>query len=181
MEGIMHRFIFLVMLLAAPVFAQDQATDLRTAAGCGPTKTQFDVKVDKKQHSVAQSESGKALVYVIEEYKSDPHFRTIGHVTTRAGLDGNWVGATHEGSYISFLVEPGAHRLCSDVQSMFAAALKLSEAVQLNAEAGKTYYYRVAVVDEHKQQTQLWVKAMDEPEGLLMVSKSGQSNWKVKK
>jgi hypothetical protein len=177
----MHKFIVLAMLLAAPVFGQDQATDLRTAAGCGPTKTQFDVKVDKKQHSVAQSESGKALVYVIEEYKSDPHFHTIGHVTTRAGLDGNWVGAAHEGSYISFLVEPGAHRLCSDVQSMFAATQKLSGAAQLNAEAGKTYYYRVLVLDDNKQEPQLWVKAMDEPEGLLMVSKSGQSNWKVKK
>jgi hypothetical protein len=37
------------------------------------------------------------------------------------------------------------------------------------------------VVDNNKQQTRAWVKAMDEPEGLLMVSKSGQSNWKVKK
>jgi hypothetical protein len=178
----MHRFIFLVILLAAaPVFAQDQVIDLRTAAGCGPAKTQFDVKVDKKQHSLGQSESGKALVYVIEEYKSDPHFHTIGHVTMRAGLDGNWVGATQEASFISFVVEPGAHRLCSDVQSMFAAAQKLSGAVQMNAEAGKTYYYRVVVVDNNKQQTQVWVKAMEEPEGLLMVSKSGQSNWKVKK
>ena len=153
---------------------------LGAAAGCGPTKTQFDVKVDKKLHFVTQSGSDKALVFVVEEYKTDPHFHTIGHVTARAGLDGNWVGATHEGSYISFLVEPGTHRLCSDVQSMFAAAQKLSGAAQLNAEAGKTYYYRV-VVDDNRQQPQLWVKAMDEPEGLLMVSKSGQSNWKVKK
>jgi hypothetical protein len=177
----MHRFIFLMLFLAAPVFAQDQSTDLRAAAGCGPAKTQFAVKVDNKQHSLAQSEPGKALVYVIEEYRSDPHFRTIGHVTTRAGLDGNWVGATHEGSYISFSVEPGTHRLCSDVQSIFAPALKLSGAAQLNAEAGKTYYYHVVVAENTKQQTQFWVKAMDEPEGLLMVSKSGQSNWKVKK
>jgi hypothetical protein len=64
---------------------------------------------------------------------------------------------------------------------MFAAAQKLSGAVQLNAEAGKTYYYRVVLVDKNKQRTQLWVKAMDEPEGLLVVSKSGQSIWKVKK
>ena len=177
----MHRFVFLAILLAAPVFGQEQAADLRAAAGCGPTKTQFDVKVDKKQHSVSQLEPGKALVYVVEEYRSDTHFQTIGHVTTRAGLDGNWVGATHEGSYISFLVEPGTHRLCSDVQSIFAAGQKLSGAAQLNAEAGKTYYYRVVVVDDHKQQSRLWVKAMDEPEGLPMVSQSGQSSWKVKK
>ena len=107
-------------------------------------KTQFDVKVDKKQHSVTQSGSDKALVYVVEEYKTNPRFHTIGHVTTRAGLDGNWVGATHEGSYISFFVEPGTHRFCSDVQSMLATR-KLSGAAQLNAEAGKTYYYRVVV------------------------------------
>jgi hypothetical protein len=67
------------------------------------------------------------------------------------------------------------------VQSRFAAALKLSGAAQLNAEAGKTYYYRVVVLEDNDRQPQLWVKAMDEPEGLLMVSKSGQSNWKVKK
>lgn len=176
----MYKSIILVMFLAAPVFAQDQPTDLRTAAGCGPTKTRFDVKVDNKQHSGAQSEPGKALVYVIEEYKSRPHFQTIGHVTTRAGLDGVWVGATHEGSYISFLVDPGTHRLCSDVQSIFAPE-KLSGAAQLNAEAGKTYYYRVVVVDSNKRQTQLRIKAMDEPEGLLMVSKAGQSTWKLKK
>ena len=60
----MHRLVFLAILLAAPVFGQEQAADLRAAAGCGPTKTQFDVKVDKKQHSVSQVEPGKALVYV---------------------------------------------------------------------------------------------------------------------
>ncbi len=177
----MHKFIFLALLLAAPVFGQEQATDLRTAAGCGPIKTQFDVTVNKKQHAVTQLESDKALVYVIEEYESDPHYHTFGHVTTRAGLDGNWVGAPHEGAYISFLVEPGAHRLCSDVQSMFAALQKLSGAAELNAEAGKTYYYRVVVADYDNRQPQLWVKTMDEPEGLLLVSKSAQSNWKVKK
>ena len=47
---------------------------------------------------------------------------------------------------------------------MFATE-KLSAAAPLNAEAGKTYYYRV-VVDDNRQQPQLWVKAMDEPEGL---------------
>jgi hypothetical protein len=176
----MYKVMLLVMFVAVPVFAQDQPTDLRTAAGCGPTNTHFDVKVDKKQRSLAQSEQGKALVYLVEEYRSDTRFHTIGHVTTRAGLDGNWVGATHEGSYISFSVEPGTHRLCSDVQSIFAPE-KLSGAAQLTAEAGKTYYYRVVVVDSDKRQTQLRMKPMDEPEGLLMVSKSGQSTWKVKK
>ena len=176
----MHKFLFLGFLLATPVLAQDQVADLRTEAGCGPAKTKFDVKVDKKQHTITQPEAGKALVYVIEEYQSDPHSQTLGHVTTRVGLDGKWVGTTHEGSYISFPVEAGTRRMCSDVQSMFAAARKLSGAAELNAEAGKIYYYRVVVLDERERQPQLLVKAMDEAEGLLMVSKSGQSTWKVK-
>ena len=177
----MRKLLLTWFLLAMPVFGQDQATDLRTQAGCGPADMKFDVKVDKKQHAVTQPEAGKALVYVIEEYQSDPHFQTIGHVTTRVGLDGKWVGATHEGSYISFPVEAGNRRMCSDVQSMFAAARKLSGAVELDAEAGKIYYYRVVVADEREKQAWLQVKRMDEAEGLLMVSKSGQSSWKVKK
>jgi len=173
------KFLLLGLLLATPVLAQDQAADLRTEAGCGPANTKFDVKVDKKLHAVTQPEAGKALVYVIEEYQSDPRFQTIGHVTARVGLDGKWVGATHEGSYISFPVEAGSRRMCSDVQSMLVG--KLSGAAELNAEPGKIYYYRVVVVDEREKQPRLQVEPMDEAEGLLMVSKSGQSTWKVKK
>ena len=176
----MHKFLVLGLLLATPVLAQDQTADLRAEAGCGPAKTKFDVKVDKKQHVVTQPEAGKALMYVFEEYQSDPRYPPLGHVTTRVGLDGKWVGATHERSYISFPVEAGTRRICSDVQSMFASAGKLSSAAEFNAEAGKIYYYRVVVVDDGTRQPRLWVKAMDEPEGLLMVSKSAQSSWKVK-
>jgi hypothetical protein len=108
--------MFLALLLAAPAFGQDQAADPRTAAGCGPAKAEFDVKTDKNQHSAAQPESGKALVYVIEDV-TNPHAMTFGTVTTRVGLDGNWVGANHGQSYISFAAEPGEHRVCVDWQS----------------------------------------------------------------
>ena len=94
-EGTVDKFLLLGLLLVTPVLAQDQAADLRTEAGCGPAKTKFDVKVDKKQHVVTQPEAGKALVYVFEEYQSDPRYPPIGHLTTRVGLDGKWVGATH--------------------------------------------------------------------------------------
>jgi len=177
----MQNYLFLALLVTAPAFGQNQAADLRTAAGCGPAKAQFDVKTDKKQHAVTQPESGKALVYVIEEEKSDPQYMQIGHVTTRVGLDGNWVGANHGESYMSFAVEPGDHRLCSDVQSIFASK-NLSEAADLTAEAGKTYYYRVEVwVGDHEHPPQLWVKAVDDAEGLLLISKLALSTSKVKK
>ena len=177
----MHKYMFLALLLAAPVFGQNQAPDLRTAAGCGPAKTKFDVKTDKKQHAVTQPEAGKALVYVIEQEDLDPHEMQIGHVTTRVGLDGNWVGANHEWSYMFFAVEPGNHRVCTDVQSMLVSAAKMSGAADLTAEAGKTYYYRVYVMTGEKEQSPyLRLKAVDEAEGLLLVSKSALSTWKVK-
>jgi len=75
-------------------------------------------------------------VYAIEEYQSNPDSQTLGHVTTRVGLDGKWVGATHEGSYISFPVEAGTRRMCSDVQSMFVPAGKSSGAAELDAYPG---------------------------------------------
>ena len=81
----------------------------------------------------------------------------IGDVTTRVGLDGTWVGANHGRSYVSFAVEPGQHRVCTDWQSSFKAVQKLSGAADLTAEAGKTYYYRMEVTipwKEHAAQVQ---------------------------
>ncbi|MFY9531896.1 MAG: hypothetical protein WAR24_23580 [Candidatus Acidiferrales bacterium] len=39
--------VLLLLLLASPVFAQDQAAVARAAAGCGPDQVEFDVKTDK--------------------------------------------------------------------------------------------------------------------------------------
>lgn len=175
----MYRYIFVALLLAAPAYGQNQAANLREAAGCGPAKTQFDVKTDKKQHTVKEPGPGKALVYVFEEYKTNPGFM-IGHATTRVGLDGNWVGANRENSYMFFAVAPGDHRLCSDVQSRFASR-KLSAAADLVAEAGQTYYYRVVVKDMRQKQPQVYLKQIDNAEGVLLISNSALSTSHAKK
>jgi len=177
----MHKYMFLALLVAAPVFWQNQAPDLRTAAGCGPEKVKFDVKTDKKVHAATQPDSGKALVYVIEEEKYDPQHKPLGHITTRVGLDGNWVGANHGESYLSFAVDPGEHRVCSDVQSIFAPK-KMSGATDLAAEAGKTYFFRVEVWSgDEEHPPQLRLKAVDPSEGLLLISHSALSTSKAKK
>jgi len=178
----MHKFMFLGLLLVAPVFGQDQATDMRTAAGCGPTKTQFSVKVDSTLHTVTQAGPGKAMVYVAVEETPAPNQFEIGDVTTRVGLDGKWVGANHGRSYISFVVEPGDHRVCTDWQSMFKSAQKLSGAADFKAEAGKTYYFRAHVTVGGKEQAaKLSLMPVNEAEGLLLISKAGLSKWKAKK
>jgi hypothetical protein len=180
--GIMQRIVFGLLVLALPVFAQDQSTALRSAAGCGPAKTQFSVKVDKKQHAVAQSGAGKALVYVIVQEKPDNLTIKIGDITTRVGLDGNWMGANYGESYLSFAVEPGEHHVCTDWQSSIKERQNLSGAADLTAEAGKTYYFQTEVflaTQEHQEQVRL--KAVDSAEGILLVSKAGKSTWKEKK
>jgi hypothetical protein len=179
--------MFLTLLLTAAAVGQNQPVDARTAAGCGPAKTAFEVKTDKRQHSLTQPESGKALVFVIEDV-TNPQAMTFGEVTTRVGLDGSWVGANRGRSYVSFAAEPGAHRVCADWQSSLKGLQRLSGAADLTVEAGKTYYYRAEVTipwngqaDDHgnDQVGQLRVSAVDESEGLLLISKSASSTWKA--
>jgi hypothetical protein len=177
--------MFLALLLTASALGQGQAADPRIAAGCGPAKIEFNVKTDKNQHPVIQPESGKALVYVIEDV-ANPSAMTFGEVTTRVGLDGSWVGANHGQSYVSFAVEPGEHRVCADWQSSLKGLQKLSGAADLTVEAGKTYYYRSEVTiplnvqgNDHPE-GQVKLKAVDKSEGLLLISKSASSTWKTR-
>jgi hypothetical protein len=182
----MYKCVLLMLVVIASAFGQGQAPDLRAAAGCGPAKTEFDVKTDKHQHSVAQPEASKALVYVIVEQKSDPANSSplsfgSEKATTRVGLDGKWVGANHGESYLSFAVEPGDHRVCTDWQSSLRSIQKLSGAANLSAEAAKTYYYRVEVTIPWKEHAaELKLHAVDEAEGLLLISKSSFSTWKAR-
>jgi hypothetical protein len=185
----MSKYVLLTLLLAAPVLAQSQPPDLRTAAGCGPATTEFDVTTDKHQHAVAQPESGKALIYVIEDVRN-PQAMSFGKVTTRVGLDGSWVGANHGNSYLSFAAEPGQHSMCTDWQYFLKRAQKLSGAADLTLEAGKTYYYRSEVTipsngrgDDvgNGQEGQVKLTAVDPSEGLLLISRSASSTWKARK
>ena len=179
----MKRFVLLLLVCAAPVIAQDRSTDLRAAAGCGPTATEFSVKVDKNQHVVTQPQPGKALVYVIAEENPDDSYN-IGDITTRVGLDGTWVGANYGASYLSFPLAPGEHHVCVDWQSSLASRQQLSGAAELTAEAGKTYYFRTRILPSGLaggRREELWLKQVDSAEGLLLLSKAGQSTWKEKK
>ena len=179
----MKRFVLLLLVCAAPVIAQDRSADLRAAAGCGPAATEFSVKVDKNRHAVSQPQPGKALVYVIAQENPDDSYN-IGDITTRVGLDGSWVGANYGASYLSFPLAPGEHHVCVDWQSSLASRQQLSGAAEFTAEAGKTYYFRTRILPSGisgGRSEGLWFKQVDAAEGLLLLSKAGQSTWKEKK
>ena len=175
----MRKLVLMLFVSAVPAFAQGQTADLRAASGCGPATMRFEVKVDKKQHAVTQPGAGKALVYVIQQGRP---LGADSAVTTRAGLDGKWVGANRGESYVSFEVNPGDHQLCVDWQSSLKGRQRLSQATQLTAEAGKTYYFRIEVVMSQATEAHdelLRLGTMDQAAGMLLLSKAGQSAWRV--
>ncbi|HEX4001245.1 MAG TPA: hypothetical protein VHX36_01260 [Candidatus Acidoferrales bacterium] len=174
----MQKYLLLALLLAAPAYGQ--AADLRAAAGCGSPKTQFNVKVEKKGRAMPRPAPGKAIVFVISEYKTQPGYMTLGHVTTRVGLDGNWMGASHQNSYLFFTVNPGDHQLCSDVQSIFAPK-SLAAAADLTAAPDQSYFYRVVVNERRGEKPRMYLDAVDNAEGALLMSNAGLSMSKAKK
>jgi hypothetical protein len=170
-----------VLLLASPVFAQDEAETARVAAGCGPNEIKFDVKTDKKQHPTGQPEEGKALVYVFGNEDEDNGGIHIGGLTTRIGLDGTWVGANNFKSYFFFPVDPGDHRLCTSWQSMLKGRAKKSAAKSFTAEAGKVYYFRTKTPDRPQPGELVKLVPVDTAEAQLLIASSAFSTFQAKK
>lgn len=167
--------VLVLFTLPSLLWSQDQAATARAAAGCGPAEVQFDVKTDKKQHPMPQPESGKALVYVFEDEIQNVSF-TIGAVTTRVGVDGRWVGANHGASYFFFTVDPGEHRLCTAIQSSLKRFSKLGSALTFTAEAGKIYYFRVAVEERQYYPPAADMESIDPAQGHFLISSHALSS-----
>jgi hypothetical protein len=132
------RSALILMLLAVSAFAQQESGAL--AAACGPRSTSFNVKRDESQHSHAQPEAGKALVYFVQDIGEVNCLG--GCMTTRMGLDGAWVGANQHNSYFSVSVEPGEHHVCANPQSHVGWVSRMVALAHFTAEAGKVYYFR---------------------------------------
>jgi hypothetical protein len=145
MNKLRYGSCLVVFLVAMPALAQDQAAAARTAAGCGADNVSFDVKVDKKQHPAPVAEAGKARLYVFEELKTDDTAILIGGVTTKVGLDGNWLGGNKDGGYVFFSVNPGDHRVCAAWQSSIEGLARLASAASFTAQPGDVFYFRIKV------------------------------------
>jgi hypothetical protein len=138
----MIKMLLVVLLLALPARAQgqDQATEALPMTGCGPEKVEFDVKTDKKQHPTGQVEPGKALVYVFDDERRDPHSSYWGDMTVKVGVDGTWMGATRYQSYFFFPVDAGVHRMCAGWQSRLQKFAKVHTAASFSVVTGEVNY-----------------------------------------
>ena len=166
-----------------PAATQGQASTARTAAGCGPSDDEFDVKTDNKQHLVSEPEPGKALVYFLHVESQDGGVINKGWVTSRAGMDGAWVGANHGKSYFFISVDPGEHAACTDWQSSLKTYSRQSAALNLRAEAGKIYYIRTTIIEITALQRTpaMKIELIDDAEGQLLISSSALSTAHPKK
>lgn len=93
-------------------------------------------------------------------------------VTTRVGVDGQWVGDNHGNSYFAYTFPPGAHHLCVDWQSSLDRLKQRVGLASLNAEPGKVYYFQIAVkIRQYESGTEqhLDLAALDEDEGKYLV------------
>lgn len=127
------------LLLMCPALANAQE-----GPGCGPANVTFDVSTKKVQQPAPVPASEKAVVYFLQD---DLRYNATPRPTTRFGVDGTWVGATHANSYFYVSVDPGEHHLCANWQSdvtpfHFGVPKRSTAATDFTAEAGKIYYFR---------------------------------------
>jgi hypothetical protein len=181
----MRKLIVSVVLLVSPflvqsVFAQDDATHARIAAGCGSDDVKFGVKTDKKHHPMGQPQAGKALVYIFEDMEIDNEAQ-IGAITTRVGIDGTWVGANKTKSYFFFPSDPGEHRLCSSVQPVAAWRSHYAAATTFTAEPGQVYYFRTKTPAHVKSGQAVELVPVDPAEAQLLIAASAFSTSQAKK
>jgi len=155
-----------VFLFAAFAFAQDQTAITAAESACGPQNVHFEVKRDSSR-SVPQAEAGQALVVVVQDIGQTSCLGTC--LTTRIGLDGAWVGAGQNNSYVSFPVQPGEHHLCANWQSRFVSLSRMVALAHFTAEAGRVYYFRTRVFGG-REQNFLDLDALDSDQGRLLVA-----------
>lgn len=169
----------LLPILGMPAVSRAQSAG---APGCGDPSVKFEVKTTQDKPA-AKPAAGKALVYVLQ---NDENFNSTPKPTSRIGLDGEWVGATHKESYITFEVDPGEHHLCSAWQ--FSAVLgsgHRAAAAHFTAMAGGAYYFEIKDLffrgDHGQNVLETALRPMDSDEGQLLVNSYSLSISKPKK
>jgi Protein of unknown function (DUF2846) len=169
--------LFIVFFVTCPVLAQ---TGNAGTPGCGAPNAKFAVNTEKGQPHPAQPDAGKALVYFIED---DSEFESSPKPTTRIGVDGEWVGATHGNSYFHASIAPGVHHLCASWQTtVLLGQGHKAAAAHFTAEAGGVYYFSVKNewLREHGTAS-VSLTPLDSDEGQLLADKLSFSTSQPKK
>ena len=172
--------LIVLFLITSSVLTQAQTQETRVAPSCGPDKVKFEVKTEKNRHQVGKPDAGKALVYFLADNSA---FASLPRPTTRAGVDGEWVGAAQGNSYFYFSLDPGEHHLCACWQTavLVGQGHKVA-AAHFTAEAGGVYYFRVKDTWVRDMGTaSISLEPLDSDEGQLLTRKYSFSTFQQKK
>lgn len=179
------KTVLVVLFLAATALAQDPAAIVAAESACGPTSTTFKVKPDATRHPVGRPDSGKALVYVVEDLGECPgcvtsnsfagFFNDVDNAVTKVGMDGAWMGANRGSSYIFFETNPGEHHLCMNWQSRLQERSRAFAMANFAAEEGKVYYFRERVFPGHSGDYVFELDPVNGDEGKYLVAISAFS------
>jgi hypothetical protein len=172
-------------LICGAVNVAAQTTTVRSPlAACGDEKTTFNVSRGDVGEQSDSLEAGKAKVYIIELFNLQDKGK-FGRPTVRHGLDGAWLGATQGFTYISAVIEPGTHHLCSRWQSSLESRTERISLNNFDAVAGKRYYFRAQISVDGAERgggpTLIDLQPVSEDEGRFLISEAAQSVSKPKK
>jgi len=170
------NFLLVIFLLTSLAFAQEQSSGGAKIPACGAPDSRFDVKTDT-QHHTAQPEPGKALVYFIQD---DSDFASRPRPTTRVGVDGQWVGATHGDSYFYFSVDPGVHHLCASWEGAEETS-RNTAAAHFTAEVNGVYYFAAKDSSQYRGSASITFNLLDSDEGQLLTNELEFSASRLKK
>lgn len=133
------RLACVLLLLAFSMICSRQAR-AQAGPGCGQVDVQFNVKTKSGPQPAPALQPGKALVYFLQDDLKFSGERP----TTRFGVDGAWVGATHANSYFYVFLDPGEHHICASWQGDMTddSYTRRTAVTHFTAEAGTSYYFR---------------------------------------
>jgi hypothetical protein len=174
--------LIVLFLITSSVLTQAQTQETRVAPSCGPDKVKFEVKTEKNRHQVGKPDAGKALVYFIADNSA---FASLPRPTTRAGVDGEWVGAAQGNSFFYFSVDPGEHHLCASWQTWVGPGVDVAHktaAAHFTAELGGVYYFRVKnIYRKDAGRPFIKLELLDTDEGQLLANTFSLSTFGQKK
>jgi hypothetical protein len=168
-----------LILFAAPAFAQDRSAMTAAQAACGPASINFDAKADSTQHPTPQPDADKAIVFVVADLgqcsdcgRPTLSLNDVGDAVLKVGMDGVWAGASRGDSYLFASATPGDHHLCLNWQSRLEERSRAFAMTNFTAEAGKTYYFRARLFPGHSDDFSLDLDPMSSDAGKYLVASS---------
>jgi hypothetical protein len=163
------------MVITPTIRAQGKIDDL---GGCGADATKFKVQGAEVNSATYKPDpppgEKEARVFLVQDSGGQVNCFHLGCITSRAGLDGVWIGANQGDSYFSFVVTPGEHHLCVNWQSKFGNESSHHALANFQADAGKNYYFRVRVWGKAGQ-AYMDLDAVNNDEGRYLVSRATQA------